>query len=100
MPFAPANLSMVMETRCCQSRIMEGNRARLQMRLAEVIRRHREATRFSQETFADHIGMHRAQYGFIERGRRDLRLTTLERVAKGLKEPLWVILREAEEGYR
>lgn len=70
---------------------------RLQLRIAVVIRRHRETLRFSQETFADHIGMHRAQYGFIERGRRDLRLSTLERVADGLEQPLWAILREVEE---
>ncbi len=67
------------------------------MRIADVVRRHRMSTRFSQETFADHIGMHRAQYGFLEQGRRDLRLSTLERVADGLEMPLWVILREAEE---
>lgn len=80
-----------------QSRVVERFRTRLQMRIADVVRRHRMSTRFSQETFADHIGMHRAQYGFLERGRRDLRLSTLERVANGLETPLWVILREAEE---
>ena len=80
-----------------QSRIVERPRTRLQMRIADVVRRHRMSTRLSQETFADHIGMHRAQYGFLERGRRDLRLSTLERVADGLETPLWVILREPEE---
>ncbi len=91
-------MSVVLKAGYCQITVMERARTPLQMRLAEVIRRHRKTTRFSQETFADHIGMHRAQYGFIERGRRDLRLSTLERVAKGLEEPIWVILREAEEG--
>ncbi len=85
---------------CHQSNAMERARTRLQMRIAEVIRRHRETTEFSQERFADHIGMHRAQYGFIERGKRDLRLSTLERVAKGLNQPISAILREAEEGAR
>ncbi len=69
----------------------------LQRRIGDVIRRHREAKHWSQEGFADHIEMHRAQYGFLEQGRRDLRLSTLERVADGLEEPLWVILREADE---
>lgn len=73
---------------------------RLQLRIAEVVRRHRQRTKLSQEAFADHIGMHRAQYGFIERGRRDLRLSTLERVADGLDQPIWTLLREAEDGYR
>lgn len=70
------------------------------MRIAEVIRRYRETTQLSQESFADRIGMHRAQYGFLERGRRDLRLSTLERVATGLGLPMWVILRDVEKASR
>ena len=66
-------------------------------RLGEVIRRRRETAGWTQEGFADEIEMHRAQYGFIERGRNDLRLSSLERVATGLKTPLSAILREAEE---
>ena len=75
---------------------MKGSRTSLQQRIGSVIRRHREARNWSQEAFADHIEMHRAQYGFVEQGRRDLRLSTLERVATGLGEPMWAILREAE----
>lgn len=76
---------------------MKGSRTPLQQRIGSVIRRHRKAKNWIQDDFADHIGMHRAQYGFIEQGRRDLRLSTLNRVATGLDEPLWVILREAED---
>ena len=69
----------------------------LQTRIADALRKHRESdTGLSQEQFADHIGMHRAQYGAIERGTRDLRLSTLLRAAKGLERPAWVILKEAE----
>jgi len=68
----------------------------LQHRLGHVIRRHREAKKWTQEGFADHIQMHRAAYGFVEQGRRDVRLSTLERVAAGLEEPMWSILKEAE----
>lgn len=82
---------------CHQSGIMSVDRARLQRNIAAVVRRHRESTRLSQEAFADHIGMHRTQYSFVERGKRDFRLSTLERVARGLEKPIWVILREAEE---
>ncbi len=66
-------------------------------RLGEIIRRRREAAGWTQEGFADEIEMHRAQYGLIERGKKDLRLSSLERVATGLKTPLSAILREAEE---
>lgn len=69
----------------------------LQKRVGIVIRRHREAAHISQESFADSLQMHRAQYGFLERGRRDLRLSSLERVAEGLKVSLWEILKEADE---
>ena len=69
----------------------------MQMCIAEVVRRHRKNTRLSQEAFADLIGMHRTQYSFVERGKRDFRLSTLARIADGLEEPIWTILREAEE---
>ena len=64
--------------------------------IGQVVRRHREAKKWSQEAFADHIKMHRAQYGFLEQGKRDLRISSLERVAEGLEEPIWAILKEAE----
>ena len=76
---------------------MMSTRRALPERLGEVIRRRREAAGWTQEGFADEIEMHRAQYGLIERGKKDLRLSSLERVAAGLKVPLSVILREAEE---
>ena len=50
-----------------------------------AIRTHREARRISQEGFADSIQMHRAYYGLIERGRRNITLSTLARVCEGLE---------------
>ena len=76
---------------------MMSSRRLLPERLGEVIRHRREAAGWTQEGFADEIEMHRAQYGFIERGRTDLRLSSLERVAAGLKVPLSTLLREAED---
>lgn len=49
----------------------------------------------SQEDFADHIEMHRAYYGTIERGRRNLTLVTLEKIAVGLGIPPSRLLKEA-----
>lgn len=40
---------------------------------------------FSQDTFADVIGMHRAYYSSLERGERNVTLQTLWRVSRGLK---------------
>jgi transcriptional regulator with XRE-family HTH domain len=56
----------------------------IQERLGKAIQKRRKATAFTQEGFADHIKMHRSQYGFLEQGRKDARLSTLERVCNGL----------------
>jgi transcriptional regulator with XRE-family HTH domain len=77
---------------------MKVARSRLQRRIAEIIRRRREAQKWTQEAFADHIEMHRAQYGLVERGgSKDIQLSTLERIAAGLGEHVWTLVREAEE---
>ena len=49
----------------------------------------------SQEAFADYIEMHRAYYGALERGEKNLQLSTLQRVTEGMKTPMWEVLREA-----
>jgi transcriptional regulator with XRE-family HTH domain len=67
-----------------------------QERIGDALRRQREAQKYSQEAFADRIRMHRAYYGAIERGRKNLQLSTLERVCAGLDVPVWEIIREAE----
>ena len=77
---------------------MRATRSRLSSRFGVVIRKRREAQKWTQEGFADHIKMHRAQYGAFERGdANDVQLSTLERIAAGLDEPVWVLVREAEE---
>lgn len=56
----------------------------LQQQLGLAIRARRERMKISQERFADKIGMHRAYYGAIERGHKNLTLRVIERVADGL----------------
>ncbi|MBT2117796.1 helix-turn-helix transcriptional regulator [Dyella sp. LX-66] len=56
----------------------------LRISLGLTIRARRESMGYSQDTFADAIGMHRAYYASIERGKRNLTLSTLVRVAQGL----------------
>lgn len=53
-------------------------------KLGKAIRQHRAATGVSQESFADSISMHRAQYSKIERGEVNVTVLTLRRLAKGL----------------
>lgn len=71
-------------------------RRSLQERIGLALRRHREANDFTQEGFADYIEMHRAYYGALENGKKNLQLSTLERVCVGLEVPMSQILREAE----
>ena len=68
----------------------------LQQRIGDAVRKRREGQNYSQEGFADHIRMHRAYYGAIERGEKNLQLTTLERVCIGLNVAMWEVLRDAE----
>jgi transcriptional regulator with XRE-family HTH domain len=70
--------------------------ATLLERLGRAIRKRREALEYSQESFADAIGMHRTYYSAIERGEKNLQLDTVQKVALGLKAPVWELLREAE----
>ena len=67
----------------------------LQMKLGAAVRARREALQFSQDTFADEIGMHRAYYSAIERGERNVTLHTIARVAAGLGVTLSELMRTA-----
>lgn len=58
--------------------------AALPRKLGEAIRAKRQSLQLSQEEFADHISMHRAYYSAIERGERNMTLSTLARVCNGL----------------
>lgn len=70
--------------------------ATLMQRLGKALRTRREAEGYSQEGFADHIGMHRTYYSAIERGEKNLQLDTLQRVCAGLRCRMWEALKEAE----
>ena len=71
------------------------DKATLQTKLGAAIRERRQASGFSQDTFADSIGMHRAYYSAIERGERNVTLSTLSRLAEGLKTPIARLMAEA-----
>ena len=72
--------------------------APLPVRLGLAFRKRREALGYSQESFADEIGMHRTYYSAIERGEKNLQLDTLQRLAEGLGAKLWELFREADAG--
>jgi transcriptional regulator with XRE-family HTH domain len=49
------------------------------------LRRHRESAGLSQEALADLCQVHRTEVGSLESGSRDPRLSTIVRLAAGLK---------------
>jgi transcriptional regulator with XRE-family HTH domain len=57
----------------------------LKVVLGKRIRELRSKNGFSQESFADHCGLHRTYMGGIERGEHNLTIETLITVAKGLE---------------
>lgn len=71
------------------------DKATLQTQLGSTIRKRRQALGYSQDTFADAIGMHRAYYSSIERGARNLTLSTIARVADGLSVSLAKLMADA-----
>lgn len=58
----------------------------LQAKVGSAMPQRRLSLGYSQDSFADAIGMHRAYYSAIERGERNVTLATLARVAKA-----WIV---------
>lgn len=71
--------------------------ATLAQKLGQAIRHRREGQDISQEAFADKIEMHRTYYSAIERGEKNLQLSTLERVCVGLEVTVFEVFRDAEK---
>lgn len=69
---------------------MQGN---LQTKIGIRIKALREKTGLNQDDFAHACGLHRAYVGKVENGYFDLRITTLHRIARGLKIDLSALLR-------
>lgn len=65
--------------------------------LGERIRELRRKKGFSQESFADHCGLHRTYMGGIERGEHNLTVQTALTIATGLGIPLSKLFTGVEE---
>jgi transcriptional regulator with XRE-family HTH domain len=68
----------------------------LNLRLARNLRRLREKRGLSQETAAEKCGLHRTYIGAIERGERNVTLSTLQEIARAFRVDPLVLL--SEEG--
>jgi transcriptional regulator with XRE-family HTH domain len=67
----------------------------LSQRLGQTLRARREALGYSQDRFADRIDMHRAYFAAIERGEKNITLSTLQRLAAGLSTRMSALLEES-----
>ena len=68
----------------------------LRARLGQAIRRLRKEAGYSQESFADHCGLHRTYMGGVERGETNISLDNIERIARALRLTPAQLLAEAE----
>jgi transcriptional regulator with XRE-family HTH domain len=69
-------------------------------RLGLNLKRLREEQGFSQESFADHCGLHRTYISGIERGVRNPTVIILDKIARALKVPAGQLLDESGGGTR
>jgi transcriptional regulator with XRE-family HTH domain len=65
--------------------------------LGQAVRVLRKAADYSQESFADAVGLHRTYMGAIERGEQNLTIKNIVRVAETLKIKPSELLTEAEK---
>ena len=62
------------------------------IRFGKRIREERTKRDLSQEQLAELANVHRTYIGMIERGEKNITLTTIERIAKALKIPVSELL--------
>jgi transcriptional regulator with XRE-family HTH domain len=69
----------------------------LQAALGQTIRKKRTAAGFSQESFAEAVGVHRTYIGGVERGERNVSLHNLQRISEALNISLSALIQAAEK---
>jgi len=69
-------------------------------KLGKAVRRLRTERGYSQESFADAIGVHRTFMGAVERGETNISLDNIVRIAKGLRLSLAEFFAEVEKDGR
>ncbi|MCD8087968.1 MAG: helix-turn-helix transcriptional regulator [Oscillospiraceae bacterium] len=69
----------------------------IQIAFGAHIRKLRSAKGFSQEKFALHIGMDRTYYASVEKGRRNISIVNIQKIANGLNVSLSELFDGIEE---
>jgi transcriptional regulator with XRE-family HTH domain len=68
-------------------------------KVGQAIHRKRLESGLSQESLAKKAGLHRTYVSDIERGRRNLAIINLQRLAEAFGVPAWALLKLAEEDF-
>ena len=61
-----------------------------------AVRKLRRDRGWSQEEFADHVGVHRTYMGGVERGERNVSLVNIGRISESLEMPLAALMAEVD----
>ena len=69
----------------------------LLVKFGRAVQRLRKQAGFSQESFADAVGVHRTYMGAVERGEKNISLNNIERIAKALRLRSSELLAESEK---
>lgn len=64
------------------------------VKLGNKIKELRTYKKYSQESFADKIGIHRTYMGAIERGEKNITIVTAKRISEGLDMSLSELLND------
>lgn len=64
---------------------------RIRKAFGKKVRDLRKARGFSQESFADAVGLHRTYIGSIERGEQNVSIDNIAKIAKTLKVKLTIL---------
>jgi transcriptional regulator with XRE-family HTH domain len=75
-------------------------RTELLVTFGTVVRRQRQLLGISQEELAGRVGVHRTYMGDIERGRRNVALLNLDRIARALETDLAGLMADVEATLR
>ncbi len=63
------------------------------IQVGKNIRVHRKRLDLTQEALAERCDMHPVELGRAERGKRDLRVSTIAKIAQGLEIPAYELLK-------
>ncbi|HLZ80458.1 MAG TPA: helix-turn-helix transcriptional regulator [Ktedonobacteraceae bacterium] len=66
----------------------------IEVRFGRAIRKRRNELGLSQEELADLAGLHRTYIGDVERGKRNVSLVNIDKLAKTLGISIWTLFRD------